>query len=199
MSEKKSKKVITPVFRVSWPSLFKPVSFEGGDPKYQVTCIVPKDFDDENHPDPRRNNAQLMKKLRNAIEEVGKNAFGNNWPKIKKKMKAPCIRDGEEYDGKDGYGEDVEFFRLKSNEKNRPMVVDKRRNPIDESDLYPGCYAIASCIVYPYFNFGGGVSLALGNVQKVADGDSFVGRTTPEDDFEAWDDDDDEDVDGDVI
>ena len=196
MSEKKSIKLQTPVFRVSWPALFEPTSFEGSDPRYQVTCIVPKDFDDTDHPDPRGNNAKLMKKLRNAIEEVGKEAFGKNWPKIKKKMKSPLIRDGEDYEDKDGYGPDVEFFRIKS--KNRPMVVNKKIQPIDEDDLYAGCYAVASVTVFPYFGYGGGVSIALGNVQKVADGDSFVGRTTPEDDFEAWDDDDD-DGDDDVI
>jgi hypothetical protein len=197
VTEKKSKKVNTPVFRVSFPALFEPTSFEDGGPlKYQVTCIVPKDFDDSDHPDPKNNNAKQMRKLRDAIDEVGEAAFGKEWKKMKKRMRYPHIRDGEDYDGKDGYGPEVEFFRLKSD--NQPLVVDKKIQMIDPKNpngMYAGCYAIASVSIYPYFGYGGGVGLALGNVQKIADGDSFVGRTSPEDDFEAWDDDDDDDDD----
>jgi hypothetical protein len=188
-------KMNTPVFRVSYPSLFEPNEY-GGKKKYQVTCLFPKDFDDESHPNPRGDNAKKMKKLKAMVESVGTTAFGEEWTKIKKKPYSYPIRDGSEKEGVDGYGPDVEFICPKSTSKIPPAVVDKKRQPIDESEMFGGCYAIASVTVYAYdYDGKKGVTFGLGNVQKVADGDRFGGFSSPEDDFEVWDDDDDDDDD----
>ena len=192
--KRKSVKVKTPVFRVSYPNLFEPKSFENSESRYSVTCIVPKDFDDGDHPDPKGDNARRMKRMREAVEEVGLNAFGEEkWKRVKKQQYGTPFRDGEEREGKDGYGEDVEFFVAKS--KDRPGVVNRKRIPITAEDIPAGHYAIATMVVYAYTKGKGGVALALNNVQHIAEGEMFGSRSRPEDDFEEWDDDDDDDDD----
>ena len=186
-----SKKTLTPVFRVSYPSLFVKNKYDNKE-AYEVTCIIPKDFDTAGHPSfPGGSNKKQMAALQKEIEDVGRAAFGKDWPTVKERQYAYPIRDGSERD-RDGYGPEVVFFRAKST-RDRPNVVDRKRQPIYENDdngIYAGCYAIASVSVYAYTEKSKGVAIGLKNVQKIADGDTFGSRTTPEDDFEEWDDDD---------
>ena len=163
-------KLYTPEFRVSFPYLFE----KNDNDKFAVQMI----FDKKNLKKPEQ--AELMKEIEDAIDEAVK----EKWGKAPAKLKMP-FRDGSEKEDFDGYGDDVMFISCTS--KDQPGVVDEARKPISEaSGIYAGCYAHATVNVYAWDYKGKkGVSIGLGNIQKLRDGESFSGRTNPEDDFAA--------------
>ena len=75
----------------------------------------------------------------------------------------------------------------------KPQIVDKNVQPIlDRNEVYSGCYARVSISLYPFNTNGNkGIACGLGNIQKIADGEPLGGRTRAEDDFEAYDEEDD--------
>ena len=157
--------VITPVFRVSFPHLFKANKATAqAEPKYGVAMLFPKDAD--------------LSALKKAAEEAVYAKWGD---KIPKKLKKPFLNQGD-YE-LEGYVEGCVLIRASSLQK--PGVVDANREDIiDESDVYPGCYGRASLRAFTYdINGNIGVSFGLQNFQKMRDGDPIGGRTNAEDDF----------------
>jgi len=159
-------KVMTPEFRVSFPSVFEARAFsEGQTKKFELTALFPAGT-----------NLDAMKAL-------AKQAAVDKWgDKIPAGLRSP-FRDGSEKPDLDGY-EGTVFVKMTSLQK--PGVVDQNVQPIIEpSEFYGGCYARASITAYAYDQMGNkGVSFGLQNVQKLRDGDAFSGRGKPEDDFE---------------
>lgn len=168
------KKVITPEFRVSFPSVFQPSAFDEQEAKYRITMLFDKGTD-----------LQAMKKL--AAEAVTE-----RWPDRNKRpgnLRNP-FRDGD-VDKPDVDGYPGHIF-VNASSKMKPGVVDCDLQPIiDEEEFYPGCYARASVTAYTYSHKGNnGVAFGLQNIQKIKDGASFSGRSKAEDDFESLVDDD---------
>jgi hypothetical protein len=160
------KKVLTPKFRVSFPYLFKPNAFqEGQEPKYSITMLFDKKAD--------------LSELKEAMNEAIADKWGSKPPKGLKKP----FRKGSEKE-LEGYDDDIIFMTCSS--KMKVGLVNERRKPIiSEDEFYAGCYAHATVVCYAYDNkFGKGVGFGLQNVQKLADGEPFSGRSKPEDDFE---------------
>jgi hypothetical protein len=164
----------TPVGRVSFPKVFKPQAFSGGDPKFSITLL----FDNEG----------ILKGMKDMASRTAR----EKWPKgIPSGLRSP-FRNGTEYndrreaEGKDrleGY-DGKTFIRFTSS--SRPGVVDPQVRQIAEEDemLYAGCYAIVSYSCFAYSISGNlGVSFGLNNVQVVGPGDPFSGKPSPEDDF----------------
>lgn len=161
-------KVVTPKFRVAFPSIFKPSEFNGKT-NYSVTMIWDKDTD-----------ITELKKLcvNTAVEK-----WGDKTKKIK--IQYP-FRKGEEKDvSKYPVFEDTIFATAKSQ---YPCgLVDQKLQPIlDENEFYAGCYARASVTAYASEYMGKYyVSLGLSNLQKLSEGDRLGSRTTATDDFDA--------------
>lgn len=174
------KRLLTPVFRVSFPDLFTPVAFSEGQPKkYSVTAIIPKKLSGPE--------AQLLKAMRSAAENACIEKFGEDeYKRLRKhnKLKWP-IHDGEEQD-LDGYGPDVIYIRLSS--QMAPGVIGRRKEALKEDDVYAGCYARARVTVYAYDNISKGVAFGLGNLQKVGEGEAFGSGVAAEDEFDEVDD-----------
>ena len=84
---------------------------------------------------------------------------------------------------------------MNANSKEKPQIVDRNVQAIlDRSEVYSGCYARVSISIYPFNSSGNrGIACGLGNIQKIADGESLGGRTRAEDDFTIFTDDEDED------
>lgn len=172
----KLKTIKTPKFRVSFPHVFKPHKFEDnpGDPKFSVVMLFPKDID-----------LKLLKTAANAAAAEKWGEDQNKWPK---QMRRP-FRDGDEKTDLQGY-EGCIFVSASSNQK--PGVVDgtKERRVIEsEEEFYAGCYARAEIRAFAYDVSGNkGVSFALLNLQKLAEGEPFSGKKKAEvvfdDDFE---------------
>ena len=162
-------RIKTPMFRVSYPAVFKPVDFQGnGDLKYAVTMLFDKKCD--------------LSIMRDAVEALIVEKFKD----VKRKKLRLPFRDGnEEKEDIDGY-KDVIFIRASS--KTKPVIVDctEERNQIeDETEFYPGCYARATIIPFAYNQKGNkGVSFGLHNIQFLKDGEPFTNRGNPDEDYD---------------
>lgn len=175
--KKETIKVLTPKFRVSFPNVFTPKAIqEGQEPFYSVQMLFPKEFDNEA-------DAEQFKQMRRAVQKAIVNKWGKDKAKWPANMRLP-FRDGTEKEGFDGYGPDVIFVNAKS--KMKPGIVDQRRKDIEnEDDFYAGCYARATLTTYAYNKMGNiGVAFGLQNLQFMADGEPFSGRTKASDDFD---------------
>lgn len=167
-------KITTPKFRVSFPSVFQPKSFEGQAPKYSVVMLFEKTAD--------------LAAMKKAAMEKAIEAFGpkETWPK---NFKWP-FKNGDDKPELQGYpGSIVVTASCKAD--NRPGVVDRNLSAITEEDgaFYAGCYARATVSVFPFDKAGNrGVSFGLLNLQKLGDGEAFSGRKAASADFEAIDD-----------
>lgn len=177
-TDKKLKRVVTPMFRVSYPALFQSRLNElSGKQEFGVVMLFDK----------KEDISALKALARKTVEE--------KWPDKEtrpKNLRSP-FRDGDEkYEetGREEY-KGITFINAKS--KMRPGIVDQEMNPILEADtLYAGCYARASVTCYAYDMKGNrGVAFSLQNIQKMKDGTPFSGKSKPEDDFESLDTDDD--------
>lgn len=170
------KKVVTPPFRVSFPSVFEKSQFGEGKPKYGVTML----FYPEKMNDKEKAQFAAMKSI---LDEACRGKFGKPRAKLLENPNFKGgIRKGEEKD-LDGYGPGCLFAAASS--QNRPGLIDKDRQPIlSEEDFYPGCWARATVTAYAYDNKSKGVAFGLQNLQKLGDGESFRSSTPAEDDFE---------------
>jgi len=181
MAEATTKVVTNPV-RLSYANLFRPVSFQGGDPKYSVVLMIPK------------SDTQTIAKIRaaqKAAAELGAvSKFGGKVPaKVKTTLKDADVDvnlDGEVY--AEANPEYAGHYIMNVSSKNKPGIVDKDMNEIIEpGEVYSGCWARVSINAFAYNAQGNkGVSCGLNNVQKIRDDEAFSGGTSADEDFEQW-------------
>lgn len=191
----KTNSLVTPIFRVSFPSVFtpKPNLNPQKKPKFEITMLFRTTATPElpslaNGPEHLRlvdlNPLKLL--VRAAIEKK----WGVDQTKWPKGLWIP-LRAGTEKDYS-GYDAGVTFASAKSDR--RPGLVDHAVNPIIEpSEFYAGCYARAKIDVYAFEAkdpatgavLNRGVSFGLINIQKWCDGEPFSSATKPQDDFDA--------------
>ena len=171
--------LVTGKVRLSYEHLWEPVAIKDGEPRYSVSLIIPK------------SDTKTVKAIQDAVEQAkqdGKAKFGG---KIPANLKLP-LRDGDiERPEDEAY---ANSYFINCNSKDKPQIVDRNVQPIiDRSEVYSGCYARVSISLYPFNTNGNrGIACGLGNIQKVADGEPLGGRTRAEDDFEAYEDEDDD-------
>lgn len=171
-------KLLTPTFRVSFPNVFEPrAAVEGGKKEYSMAMLFTLD---KIMKDP------TQKKLWEAMKAACMTVANEKWPKgLPKEMQNP-FRKGEEKDLQ-GYGPGVIFINGKT--RTKPGLVDQNLTDIISPEhFYAGCYARARVNPYAWEYMGKkGVSFGLQNIQKVADGEPFSGRTAADKDFDAFD------------
>jgi hypothetical protein len=162
-------RIKTPMFRVSYPNVFKATDFQGdGNMTYSITMLFDKKRD-----------LSIMKE---AVEKLIQEKFKD----VKRKKIRLPFRDGnEEKEDVDGYA-DVTFVRASS--KTKPIIVDctEERNQIeDDTEFYPGCYARATIMPFAYNQKGNrGISFGLHNIQFLKDGEPFANRGNPDEDYD---------------
>lgn len=184
-SNAKIEPVITPFFRVAFPHVFKPYSFN---PEQEAKFSVVMLFDPED-----QMSEDDQKKFR-AMKAMVKAVAKAKWPSgIPSGIRNP-FRKGEEKPSLEGYAGKI---FAPATTKMKPGLVDRNNQPIiDPAEFYGGCYARASVNAFAYDRMGNrGVSFGLQNIQKVRDGDPFSGRKKAEDTFSAIDDQYDSDYD----
>lgn len=174
------KRVVTGKVRLSYVHLFKPYSaVEGGEEKYSVTVLIPKE------------DAETKKRIDNAIEAAAKEATQKIWNGVRPPKIAIPIYDGDGVRPSDGmeFGEECKghwVITVSSKADQAPEVIDRFRNPIiDPFEVKSGDYGRVSIRFFAYM-FGGkkGIGAGLGNVQKLADGEPLGGsRIKAADDF----------------
>lgn len=147
--------------RLSYPSLFTKKGndkYPNSPAKYSAVLILDK-----------VNNKQELDRLNKEIDQLCK----KEKLKIEKIAdKNLCLLDGDETEK----AELANSFFLKTSNKNRPQVVDKKRNAITEEDgiIYAGCYVNAIISMWSYDN---GIGCNLHAVQFSKNGDPFGGKT----------------------
>ena len=163
--------------RLSFPHLFEPAA-ESNQPNakmvYSASFLLKKD-------DPTIN------KIREAIYKTAEEKWGEKANGILMKLYANnlvCLRDGDlkDYDGYEG------CMFIASKNKNRPLLIDRDRSILGQSDgkPYAGCYVNAKVSFWAQDNqYGKRINCSLLGVQFVKHGDSFTGaRVAATDDFE---------------
>lgn len=191
--DSKQAKFWTPVFRASYPTVFKPRKVNESDPneeaKFSLVMIFPKKFTDPKE-------QQLFDAIMAECRRVAEAKWGSDrskWPTTTVPdgkggfHKVPAImspwHDGAEKE-QEGYGPD--FVYAAASSKRRPGLIDATKDVItDPSLFYGGCFARATVTIYAYDNKRKGVGLGLRNIQKVRDGEALGGATNPQDDFDA--------------
>ena len=172
-------KVVTNEVRFSYTHLWEPQAINGSEPKYSVSLIIPK------------KDTETIKAIKEAIETAKKDGIAKFGGKIPANLKLP-LRDGDiERPDDEAY---ADSYFINCNSKDKPQIVDKNVQPIlDRNEVYSGCYARVSISLYPFNTNGNkGIACGLGNIQNIADGEPLGGRTRAEDDFEAYEDEDDD-------
>ena len=175
MSVKNPTRVVTDVVRLSYANLFEPKSIQGSKPKYSVSLIIPK------------SDKVTLARIEAAIDaaiEAGIAKFGGKRPN-KAALKLP-LRDGDTERDDEAYANSM---FVNANSTTPPQVVDESLAPIlDRSQVYSGCYARASVSFFAFNTNGNkGIACALGNVQKIRDGEPLGGgHVSAEEDFAAF-------------
>jgi len=161
------RKVKTPAFTVSFPVVFEPRAFDGGDPKYSVTAIF------------KKADEALLAPLKEIAREAAVEKFG---AKLPSGMRSP-FRDGSEKEALEGFGPDTIFVNFTS--KQQPGLVDHNvQRIVAREEFYAGCRAMATVTAYAYDQKGNkGVAFGLHNLQKLGDGTRIDGRAAAESDF----------------
>lgn len=175
MSNTNPTRVVTGIVRLSYANIFEPKSIQGSKPKYSVSLIIPK------------TDIETLAKIERAIDaaiEAGTSKFGGKRPN-KAALKLP-LRDGDVERDDEAYANSM---FVNANSTTPPQVVDASLQPIlDASEVYSGCYARVSISFYAFNTNGNrGIACALGNIQKIRDGEPLGGaRVSAEDDFAAF-------------
>ncbi len=173
-----STKIVVPC-RISFANIWEAKSINGSDPKYSVSCVIPK------------SDKKTLAKIEAAVEAAKNEAKGKKWGgKIPPNLKLP-LRDGDiERPDDENY---ANCMFLNANSSDKPGIVDRQVNPIlDPMQVYSGCYCNVSLSLYGFNSNGNrGVACGLGNIQWLKDGERLSGKADAASDFDAVADDDD--------
>jgi len=165
-------KIVIPC-RISFANIWEAKSINGSDPKYSVSCVIPK------------SDKKTLAKIEKAVEAAKEEAKGKKWGgKIPPNLKLP-LRDGDiERPDDENY---ANCMFLNANSTDKPGIVDRQVTPIlDPMQVYSGCYCNVSLSVYGFSSNGNrGVACGLGNIQWLKDGERLSGKADAASDFEA--------------
>ena len=181
MAKQNSTKVVTGIVRLSYANIWEAKApLSGGEPRYSCSLLIPK------------SDTETLNAIKAAIDcaiQEGIGKFGGKVPN-KAALKLP-LRDGDLERDDEAY-KGCWFINAKS--KTAPQVVDRNVKPIlDQSEIYSSVYARVSITLYAFsVNGNKGVACALGNIQKIRDGESLGGHSSASSDFDAVDEPDDD-------
>ena len=170
--------LITPPFRISFPSLFVATGYQDSAPKFSVTALWSVE-------DIKGRYKESWDAVVKALDKAARETFDTPLAKLPANIRRG-IRNGNEKPHLNGYGEGILFASLSSPRK--PQVVDLRKETIPDGDvmrIYPGAWARASVQAYGYDNIGKGVALGLNNLQWLGHGERLDSVTDAKQDFEA--------------
>lgn len=170
------KRVITNKVRLSYVNLLIPRAQRQGDKlKYSTTLLIPK------------TDMATKQRIDAAINAAIKEGTASKWNSTPPVQPAIPIYDG------DGVRPTGELFSpeckghwvITASSELKPQVVDLYMNELtNPAAVYSGMYARVSIRFFPYFNSGKkGIGCALGNVQKLEEGEPLGNRTNAMEDF----------------
>ncbi len=169
-------KAMTPTFRASYLTVFKPRAFEeGADEKFSVEMLFHKKQSD-------------LTDLKAKMQACAVGAWGKDKTKWPKNFRWPFKDGDEKEDAGEAYAGHV-YARCDS--KKPPGIFDQSREDIiNEREFVSGDYARASLFMVPYENIGGkhpegrsGIKLYLQGIQLIKKGEP-LGAAGNRNDFE---------------
>lgn len=169
--------------RWSYANVWEPKSINGGVPKFSVSLIIPKSD---------KKTIEAIKKAIQAAYKEGEAKLKGNSRSVPplESIKTP-LRDGDtERPDDETY---ANSYFLNANSTTQPGIVDANVQPIlTRSEVYSGVYGRASINFYAFNSNGNrGIACGLNNLQKIRDGEPLGSRTSAEDDFADFAEDDD--------
>ncbi len=169
--------------RWSYANVWEPKSINGGVPKFSVSLIIPKND---------KKTIEAIKKAIQAAYKEGEAKLKGNSRSVPtlESIKTP-LRDGDtERPDDEAY---ANSYFLNANSTTQPGIVDANVQPIlTRSEVYSGVYGRASINFYAFNSNGNrGIACGLNNLQKIRDGEPLGSRTSAEDDFADFTEDDD--------
>lgn len=187
MKTLKNTQVVTGVIRLSYLNAFQPrAASEGQEPKYGACLLIPK------------TDTATIKAIKAAIEAArlaSASIFGG---KVPDKLKSPVHDgDGQMPNSGEDYGPECKgMYVINASSKQKPGIVNRNNvEIIDSTELYSGCWARVDVNFYAYnVNGNRGIACGLNNIQKIRDDETLGGRARPQDVFDAFDDDEDDDL-----
>ena len=160
--------------RFGYAHVFEPRRNDhGGDAKYSVCLLIPKNATDI---------LDMVKAAFEAAQEKGKTLMWGG--KIPARLNSP-LRDGDEEDKGPEY-EGMYFLNCSSRTKPGVRVLENGKvvEALDTEDFYSGCWGAVTVNFFPYDSSGNkGVGVGLNNVIKTRDDDRLAGGATAERDF----------------
>lgn len=173
-----SNTIVTGEVRLSYVNVFEPrANQNGGDPKFQVTVLLPKSD--------TATKAAIDREIQAELQNGVATKFGGQLPA----MPAIPIHDGDGLrPNGEPFGEECRgCWVFTASSKQRPEVVDENLQPIiSPTAVYSGCYGRVSIRFFAYNQAGKkGIGCGLGNVQKLRDGEPLGGGSTALQDFGA--------------
>ena len=190
-TKQKYSQIVTPIFRVSFASVFEARKADEKDPNSKAKFSLVMLFKDKSKPQFANCtdlDAADLTPLKNLVRDAVIEKFGpdtSKWPKHPTTgaslLRMP-FRDGAEKDY-EGYGPGITFCSASSVMK--PGVVDHMCQPIlVPSDFYSGCYGAAEINFFAYNSNGSkGISAGLNNVIKLEDGKKLSGGRSADEAF----------------
>jgi hypothetical protein len=172
-------KVIIPCCRISFANIWEPKSINGGEEKYSVSLLIPKE------------DKATLTKIQRAVEAAKEDAKGKKWGgKVPANLKLP-LRDGD-IDRPDDENYAGHMF-LNATSKDAPQIVDRKVQPIlDPMECGSGDYCNVSVNFYGFAASGNkGVAVGLSNIQLVRNGERLAGRASASSEFSEVEDDED--------
>ena len=163
-------KVIVPC-RISFANIWEARSINGGDEKFSVSLLIPKD------------DKATLAKIKKAIEAAKEAAKEKKWGgKLPPNLKLP-MHDGD-IDRPDDENYAGHFF-FNATSKDAPQIVDRHVQPIlDPMECGSGDYCNVSVNFYGFAASGNkGIAAGLQNIQLVRHGERLAGRPTAASDF----------------
>lgn len=195
-TKKEAKKITTPEFRVSYPTVYKA---EKANDEAKAKFSVQMLFRIKADPNKPEEMVANLTELKAAIEAEIVNRWGadkTKWPvKNMGTAESPvwtsALRMPFRAGAEKGHGDEIIISSATSMQK--PGVVYPHAGPdgkvvmipAESGDFYAGCFAKATVVPYSYDVKGNkGVALGLRNIQKIRDGEALGGAGNPADDFE---------------
>lgn len=165
--------------RLSFPSLFNTAKFGGEDTgKYEATFVLDK-----------VEHAEVIAGIKAQIERLMKEELKSKVPSDKL-----CLKDGDEMGRPEFEGK----YTIKASTKKRPLVINRDKSPITESDnvIYAGCYVNAIVSLWAQNNtWGRRINAQLDGVQFCRDGEAFGDGAVSVNEFDAFGSESDDDFD----
>ena len=193
MAKTERVRLLTPMFRASFPDVFQKRVFQGqGEESGRYACAalfagfevkdgktiikVPAAWSPKDQ--------EKWKALIAACNKVSVETFKKPMSELDRSVYKLPFHRGEEKEYA-GYGPGVVYVTMSA--KNiKPTVVGRDlTTPLTQEEFYAGCFARASVTPFAFNNIGKGIALGLNHLQKLKDGERLDSFRSAEDDFGA--------------